>query len=643
MASKGAKDKPTKFLEEPPALICPICRRVFTAPVISVQCGHTFCRPCIDPKEGSNSCPLDGIACESSSLVVNKAVIGQIDDLSIYCCYGIVSRDGGLSYERDPAGCPEVLKLGSREEHERSCTYAHVRCPLGGEECGIIRTRELDEHVLSCPNIPCPYTDFGCAFKGNKDEIVSHKAKCVYHDESQLLALTMKELKVVKVQNKELEDSLTKAIKSVNRLNEEKKDLYSRIEQQSRTITTVTSRMDKLEAEMESFKSVKLRQYRTGSMSGASNSIAGAPGQYSTQSHSPAPLTTATHHPFQSNTGDGNVTPVYPRRTMVDPRRWSSDSYSSVTSLTVLPEAERGPFVWRMPFTLKCIGTFRGHKGTIWSLVTSGDCLFSGSSDGTIKVWDIADLRRGCLKTVQGHKEATMFLAVGRGILYSTGTDLSLKSWQLGALTEMEKVENAHEGIVSAMLCTKDYVITSSFASIKFWDPITLNEIHSIGSKEGLSHWIRAMAHDKRKDFLYTGSHNKLHVWKVGGNFSLVNEMGLNYGAIYSLAVTKKYLIVGTHNQNIQVYSNTSLNHVATLTGHIGSVTVLKVTESQAGVYMFSGSSDYSVQVWDLENMLPIQALKRHEKAVQSMAVWYDAVFTGSEDEEIKVFKYFKL
>lgn len=43
------------------------------------------------------------------------------------------------------------------------------------------------------------------------------------------------------------------------------------------------------------------------------------------------------------------------------------------------------------------------------------------------------------------------------------------------------------------------------------------------------------------------------------------------------------------------------------------------------------------LKVWDLENMLPIQALKRHEKAVQSMAVWYDAVFTGSEDEEIKV------
>ena len=57
------------------------------------------------------------------------------------------------------------------------------------------------------------------------------------------------------------------------------------------------------------------------------------------------------------------------------------------------------------------------------------------------------------------------------------------------------------------------------------------------------------------------------------------------------------FYLSGTHNQNIQVYNNTSLTHVATLTGHIGSVTVLKVTESQAGVYMFSGSSDYSVQV----------------------------------------------
>ena len=45
----------------------------------------------------------------------------------------------------------------------------------------------------------------------------------------------------------------------------------------------------------------------------------------------------------------------------------------------------------------------------------------------------------------------------------------------------------------------------------------------------------------------------------------------------------------------------------------------------------------WTLQVWNLSNMLPIIALQRHEKAVHSMAVWQDSVFTGSEDMDIKV------
>lgn len=55
--------------------------------------------------------------------------------------------------------------------------------------------------------------------------------------------------------------------------------------------------------------------------------------------------------------------------------------------------------------------------------------------------------------------------------------------------------------------------------------------------------------------------------------------------------------LTGTHNQNIQVYDLSSLEHECTLSGHIGIVTVLRVTESPYGVYMFSGSSDATVQV----------------------------------------------
>lgn len=107
-------------------------------------------------------------------------------------------------------------------------------------------------------------------------------------------------------------------------------------------------------------------------------------------------------------------------------KRWSSESSSSIASLTPVLETRREHFMWQMPFTLKCIGTFRsvkqtflpdlssipclsicrGHKGTIWSLAIHDDKLISSSSDGTLKVWHAADLRKGCLKTIQAHNEA---------------------------------------------------------------------------------------------------------------------------------------------------------------------------------------------------------------------------------------------
>ncbi len=62
----------------------------------------------------------------------------------------------------------------------------------------------------------------------------------------------------------------------------------------------------------------------------------------------------------------------------------------------------------------------RGHKGTIWSMVTHRNLMYSGSSDGTIKVWATSDLRKGCLKTVAAHKDCvspTIIMCV-EGVLY---------------------------------------------------------------------------------------------------------------------------------------------------------------------------------------------------------------------------------
>jgi len=87
------------------------------------------------------------------------------------------------------------------------------------------------------------------------------------------------------------------------------------------TITTLTSHMDKLETDLEASKSVRL-------------------------------LVPTRHH--ERATGDPS--PHYSHRTN-DTKRWSSDSITSVASYTT--ETHQGPFIWQMPFTVKCIGTFK--------------------------------------------------------------------------------------------------------------------------------------------------------------------------------------------------------------------------------------------------------------------------------------------
>ena len=77
--------------------------------------------------------------------------------------------------------------------------------------------------------------------------------------------------------------------------------------------------------------------------------------------------------------GKPEVTPRHHRRWTAssDQRRWSSESVIS------LPDNQRGTFTWQMPFTLKCIGTFRsvvfcGHssillfQGSQWNGLVNG-------------------------------------------------------------------------------------------------------------------------------------------------------------------------------------------------------------------------------------------------------------------------------
>lgn len=597
---------PTKFVVQPSeSLKCPICRELFQDPVISTQCGHTFCRNCI--RNGiaitgntGTKCPLDGTILQRLHCVSNLAVRGQIEDLQIYCRHGLTRSDSEEDFEIDNTGCQDRISFGKRNEHEEACGFALVPCPNSSNQCGKFRRRALEDHLKVCAQYRCQYSVKGCEYVGTKLNIEEHCKTCKHENSAD----PPKCHALHSGSSEELRTSVQVLSERVSWLENNQDALMTQVEQCNSTISRLSETVEDLSFQVEQLSVILKRSslYREMSVTSIPDAI--------NSSQSTSPDETALSYSY---------------------------GHKSLVRLKPSNMVSTHHDAWSIPCVFKCIGTLRGHRGTIWSLVSRGHRLFSAGGDKVIKVWNMENVRLArCTEVLEGHSNDIHAMCVGGGKLYSAGSDQSIISWNLENLTLHKKVENAHDNIICAIVYNGKYLFTSSHSCIKVWDASSLQEVHKMPD---LHHWVRALALDVKREKLFSGSHNLVHIWDATGSFGLRGTIEHSLGSVYSLATTRQFIIVGTYNQNIHVYDVNTYQSIKGLVGHIGTVTAL--APSITGKLLFSASYDTTVQVWNLDTMLPMQTLSRHEGSVNCVIIHKDLLLSGSEDMEIKVFKYF--
>lgn len=69
-----------------------------------------------------------------------------------------------------------------------------------------------------------------------------------------------------------------------------------------------------------------------------------------------------------------------------------------------------------------------GHIGAVYALAVSGNRLYSGSFDSTIKMWSL-DIRK-CLQTTHRHLSSINALSTHRDVLFSASADQTIKVWK---------------------------------------------------------------------------------------------------------------------------------------------------------------------------------------------------------------------
>jgi WD40 repeat protein len=307
-------------------------------------------------------------------------------------------------------------------------------------------------------------------------------------------------------------------------------------------------------------------------------------------------------------------------------------------------------------FTL--INTLTGHSNSVNSLQFSpdGKTLASGSSDNTIKIWDV---NTGNLKTtLTGHSDivvSVQFSPVGFSLpsgigqyLASGSWDSTIKIWDVNTGNLKTTLTGHSSGVTSVQFSPVGVSLPSgigqSLASgsydqtIKIWDVKTGNLKATL---TGHSNNVNSVQFSPDGKTLASGSWDQtIKIWDVKTK-NLKATLTGHYNSVNSVQFSPdgQYLASGSKDDTIKIWDVKTGNLKATLTGHSNSVQ--SVAFSPDGQTLASGSSDYTIKIWDVKTGNMKATLTGHSYGVNSVQFSPDGqtLASGSADKTIKLWR----
>ncbi|HSW86362.1 MAG TPA: F-box/WD40 repeat-containing protein [Rhabdochlamydiaceae bacterium] len=253
--------------------------------------------------------------------------------------------------------------------------------------------------------------------------------------------------------------------------------------------------------------------------------------------------------------------------------------------------------VWDL-YTNQCVATLQGHQNDISCLCVKGDFLYSGSSDGTIKVWDLTTNQ--CMGSCLGHKETVTCLCTKGDLLYSSSREGTIKVWDLTTLFNVGTLEGH-------CFCIGGNFLYSGLSdgTIKILN-LTTNEC--IATLQGHQDLVKCLC--TKGNFLYSCSKdNTIKIWDLTNNQCVasldasVDCLYIEGNFLYSGSFWKGALCFESQPK-IKIWDLSTNQGVISLKGHKNSVTSLckkGITSFyNEGNSLYSGSSDGTIKVWDL-------------------------------------------
>lgn len=244
---------------------------------------------------------------------------------------------------------------------------------------------------------------------------------------------------------------------------------------------------------------------------------------------------------------------------------------------------------------------YKGHNSIVTSLAAtqSNQFVLSGSSDGSIKMWNLQ--KKTQESELIGHKKAVKSIAITSDddLAISASEDSTLIVWDLNSKNQVGTLLGHTSTIWDVLITTDDlYAIScGTDKTIRIWN---INAMLQVGLLEGHSHLVRCLAITTNNAFvLSAGGDKTVKLWDWR-NLAEIASFNGHSGNIRCITTTNdnNFVISGSEDRKVILWNLSTHTQEYIFIGHTDAVWTVKVLKNN--VHLVSGSSDKTFRIWNL-------------------------------------------
>ena len=280
----------------------------------------------------------------------------------------------------------------------------------------------------------------------------------------------------------------------------------------------------------------------------------------------------------------------------------------------------------------------RRHQGGVSSVDFSpnGQTIVSGGEDGTVRIWNAADLQPQQLFFNHiGAVTALNFSPNGQRIV-SGGEDGTLRIWEVASGQQVAQLDG-HEGKVSAVGFSPDgEQIVSGGDTVRVWEVAGGQQVAQLDGHEGEVSAVGFSPDGLR--VVSGGEDGTLRIWEVASRQEVAQLDG-HEGEVSAVEFSPdgRQIVSGGEDGTLRIWEVASGQQVAQLDGHHGRVS--SVEFSWDGEQIISGGD--TVRLWEVASRQEVAQLNGHEGEVSAVGFSPDGlqIVSGGKDGTVRIWE----